>query len=178
MSGVFERQTKERPLRACNEDHVHGFRGSNAPRSRNPDLSRHCPQYRQIHRSRDRSVDFTLGVIPVYRQAIRLHCSRHFFLYCAISRSVIITDSDRISWLAVINLALDDLIATKEPLEKKCARLVPVNRLEIQTVSFGFAIGLADGRLASGLPREPFSSPRFTSLRARDSVLTKSLSLV
>jgi len=80
-----------------------------------PDIA---PKYRQIHRSRDRSVDFTLGVIPVYRQAIRLHCSRHFFLYCAISRSVIITDSDRILWLAVINLALDDLIATKDPLKR------------------------------------------------------------
>jgi hypothetical protein len=28
------------------------------------------------------------------------------------------TDSDRILWLAVINLALDDLIATKDPLKR------------------------------------------------------------
>ena len=41
-----------------------------------------------------------------------------FFSLRAISRSVIITDSDRILWLAVINLALDDLIATKDPLKR------------------------------------------------------------
>jgi hypothetical protein len=39
---------------------------------------------------------------------------------------VIITDSDRNLWLAVIHQALDDLTATKTPLKKKCARLVPV----------------------------------------------------
>ena len=41
-----------------------------------------------------------------------------FPLCCVISRFVIITDSDRNLWLAVINLALDDLTATKPPLKR------------------------------------------------------------
>ena len=60
LTGVFERQTKSDHFERVYEDHVHGFRGSNAPRCRNPDLPRHCPRNRQIRRSRDRSVDFHL----------------------------------------------------------------------------------------------------------------------
>ena len=41
-----------------------------------------------------------------------------FPLSCVISRSVIITDSDRDLWLAVINQALDDLTATERPLKR------------------------------------------------------------
>jgi truncated hemoglobin YjbI len=54
---------------------------------------------------------------------------------------VIITDSDRDLWLAVINQALDDLTATKRPL-KRSARAWFLSSNRMPAVSFGSAIGL------------------------------------
>jgi hypothetical protein len=79
-----------------------------------------------------------------------VHRFHTFFpVRCALSLSVIITDSDRNLWLAVITLALADLTATKHPW-KKMRALSFGRRIRIREASFESAITLVLSLLPSG----------------------------
>ena len=84
-----------------------------------PDSSREKGQFRRRIELNDASA--TPGVEKTslaIDSKLASYIPSFFPLCCVISRFVIITDSDRNLWLAVINLALDDLTATETPLQR------------------------------------------------------------